>query len=40
MDEDEGPKVEEQRMRTSSAEPYQIDSSKVNETGSQKVGKF
>jgi len=40
IDDDGGHKVEEQRMRTASAEPYQIDSSKVNETSSQKVGKF
>lgn len=40
IDDDGGRKVEEQRMRTASAEPYQIDSSKVNETGSQKIGKF
>ena len=40
IDGNEGPKVEEQRMRTSSAEPHQIDSSKANEAGSQKIGKF
>ena len=41
IEEDNGRKGDDQRaVRTSSAEPLQIDSSNANETGSQKVGEF